>query len=70
MGARLREQVVTVNMLAERTTALLLEPFKPRLIAADGLGVVRVSDFSSASILNQFQAPVGKLSLKFFEFVI
>ena len=55
-GARLREQVLPVNVGAERTSALLLDPFKPQLIAADGEGTIRVFDYGHSVLLNQFSA--------------
>lgn len=53
-GVRMREQVLTVNVSAERTTALMLEPFKPRLITADGEGSIRVTDYAHGAVLNHF----------------
>lgn len=61
LGVRLREQVVAVNVGAEATSTLLLDPFKPRLVAADHDGIVRVFDFYQygtpppSTLLNQFQ---------------
>jgi regulator-associated protein of mTOR len=68
-GVRMREQVITVNVSAERTTALLLEPFKPLLVTADGEGTVRVTDYAYQTPLNHFSvspseaAPVTVKSL-------
>lgn len=58
-GARLREQVLAVNMGAERTSAVLLEPFKPYIVAADGEGFIRVADYLHSSAVNQFPAIAG-----------
>ena len=60
-AVRMREQVVSVNVAAERTTALLLEAFKPRLVTADGDGTIRVTDYAYSSVLNQFSVSSGKL---------
>lgn len=59
-GVRLREQVLAVNVGAEQTSALLLDPFKPHLVAADGDGTVRVFDYSQSVLLNQFPVVAGK----------
>lgn len=62
-GVRMREHVVSVNVAAERTTALLLEAFKPRLVTADGEGTIRVTDYACASVLNQFSISSGEIHL-------
>jgi regulator-associated protein of mTOR len=66
-GVRMREQVITVNVSAERTTALLLEPFKPLLVTADGEGTVRVMDYAYQTPLNHFSvssSEVGPVTVK------
>lgn len=60
MGVRIREQVLTVNTSAERTTALLLEPLKPRLVTADGDGNIRVNDYAYQTLMNQFSVCSGE----------
>lgn len=53
-GVRLREHVVAVDIGAERVTALLLDPFKPRLTTVDGEGFVKVTDYAQFAVLNKF----------------
>jgi WD40 repeat protein len=53
-GVRLREQVYAVDLGGDETSALLLEPFQPNLVAADGEGIIRVSDYAQGRIINEF----------------
>lgn len=53
-NVRLRDQVHAVDVGANETTALMLEPFRPLIVAADGQGCVRIADYRNSVIVNQF----------------
>lgn len=63
LGARLKDHVYTVNISANRATALLFDAFKPQLITTDGQGCVKVWDYTQSYLLNQFPVISGASAL-------
>ena len=55
---RLRDQVHAVDTGAQETSALMLEPFRPFIVTADGEGTLRVADYMNSLLINQFSIEV------------
>lgn len=56
----MKDHVYTVNIASNRVTALLIDPFKPQIITADGHGFLKVWDYKQSYLLNQFLVTSGK----------
>ena len=53
-GARLKDNVHTIDSEAGSTVALLLHPFRPLLTSVDGVGTVRVHNYRHSTVINRF----------------
>ncbi|KAL3149110.1 hypothetical protein ABBQ32_001950 [Trebouxia sp. C0010 RCD-2024] len=53
-GARLKDNVHTMDSEAGSTLAVLLHPFRPLLTSVDGLGAVRVHNYRHSTVINRF----------------
>ncbi|KAL0035168.1 hypothetical protein WJX79_004418 [Trebouxia sp. C0005] len=53
-GARLKDNVHTIDSEAGSTVALLLHPFRPLVTSIDGSGTVRVHNYRHSTVINRF----------------
>lgn len=53
-GARLKDNVHTIDSEAGSTVAALLHPFRPLLTSVDGHGSVRVHNYRHSTVINCF----------------
>ncbi len=53
-GARLKDNVHTIDSEAGSTVALLLHPFRPLVTSVDGGGTVRVHNYRHSTVINRF----------------
>ena len=53
-GARLKDNVHTIDSEAGSTVALLLHPFRPLVTSVDGVGTVRVHNYRHSTVINRF----------------
>ncbi|KAL3133273.1 hypothetical protein ABBQ38_007154 [Trebouxia sp. C0009 RCD-2024] len=53
-GARLKDNVHTMDSEAGSTVAVLLHPFRPLLTSVDGGGAVRVHNYRHSTVINRF----------------
>ncbi|DBA97523.1 hypothetical protein WJX77_009223 [Trebouxia sp. C0004] len=53
-GARLKDNVHTIDSEAGSTVALLLHPFRPLVTLVDGGGSVRVHNYRHSTVINRF----------------
>ena len=53
-GARLKDNVHTMDSEAGSTVAVLLHPFRPLLTSVDGQGAVRVHNYRHSTVINRF----------------
>lgn len=53
-GARLKDNVHTIDSEAGSTVAVLLHPFRPLLTSVDGVGTVRVHNYRHSTVINRF----------------
>ena len=54
-GARLKDNVHTMDSEAGSTVAVLLHPFRPLLTSVDGQGAVRVHNYRHSTVINRFR---------------
>ena len=53
-GARLKDNVHTIDSESGSTVAVLLHPFRPLLTSVDGVGTVRVHNYRHSTVINRF----------------
>lgn len=53
-GARLKDNVHTIDSESSSTVALLLHPFRPLVTCVDGVGHVRVHNYRHSTVINRF----------------
>ena len=53
-GARLKDNVHTIDSESGSTVALMLHPFRPLLAAVDGKGMLRVHNYRHNTVVNRF----------------
>ena len=53
-GARLKDNVHTIDSEAGSTVAVLLHPFRPLLTSVDGVGTLRVHNYRHSNVINCF----------------
>ncbi len=53
-GARLKDNVHTIDSEGGSTVALLLHPFRPLVTSVDGGGTVRVHNYRHSTVINRF----------------
>jgi len=57
-GARLKDNVHTIDSEAGSTVALLLHPFRPLVTSVDGGGTVRVHNYRHSTVINRSMSQV------------
>ena len=63
-GARLKDNVHTIDSESSSTVALLLHPFRPLVTCVDGVGHVRVHNYRHSTVINRFHISGTVLSCK------
>ena len=53
-GARLKDNVHTIDSETGSTVAVLLHPFRPLLTSVDATGTVRVHNYRHSTVINSF----------------